>query len=129
MKFKALKLLDSKCTIRDFQNILQVTGECGSGRFSGFFIFKTPSNEYKGVFSSQLKVEDYKKFFKILMDSDFSNKDLALASSAKLKEFLLASGVSPQKLDGSSKVKKEKKRECDSTVVVLASNLIKKKKL
>ena len=133
VKVKALKLLDSSSSIKDFENILQVTGECGSGRFSGFFSCKLKKFKNELIDLKCISYSDYINLFKTLMDSDFSTRELALKSSQKLLDFLSKSGISSQSLPltmtGETSVKQEKKRESTSEpVLILSSNLIKKTK-
>jgi hypothetical protein len=132
-KFKCIKLLDNKSTIKEFQSMLQVTGECGSGRFSGFFILD-PKIPKTAIEITDLSNGDYRLIFKSLMNLDFSTMEKTKLSTNVLKELFKEMHVQSiqvveqkQKLKEVSRINLEKKRLTEA--VVLASNLIKKKKL
>lgn len=131
-KFKCIKLLDNKSTIKEFQTMLQVTGECGSGRFSGFFILD-PKIPKTTIEITAISNDDYQLIFKRLMNLDFSTMEKTKLATNALKELFKEIHVQSiqvvEQKDKSievSRIPLEKKRLTEA--VVLASNLIKKKK-
>ena len=130
-KYKCLLLLDEKSTIKDFANMLQVTGECGSGRFSGFFILDPNPASTSSSFTD-VSNEEYINFYKKLMYLDFSDAEKSKKSCQVLIELLKQMNITPRQIfkenvEATPLNFLEKKRVVEP--VVLASNLIKRKKL
>jgi hypothetical protein len=84
-KMKALEMIGVDGTLEDFSEILSLTGECGSGRFSGFFIVDmtsadSPSSEEPQQ-ESRVSETVFQELHELLLQGEYDSKPKAIDSS------------------------------------------------
>ena len=84
-KIKALEMLDASGTIAEFQELLQITGECGSGRFSAFFSILPAQDTFLFKADSVLSSKSWKDFEKFYLNFEFDKRDKAQQAFEGLK--------------------------------------------
>ncbi|KAJ3044459.1 hypothetical protein HDV00_001886 [Rhizophlyctis rosea] len=100
-KTKVLKNLDGevgKVTVKEFEELLQTTGECGFGRISGFLtlvVTPTAASEAGDELGSSntggvagVPVKEFRTAMQALMKGDYSTQDLAASSTGRVAQVL-----------------------------------------
>ena len=129
-KVKALELVGPEGTIADFSEILSVTGECGSGRFSGFFILDLEGPSEANYSTTLLSESDFDALETLMLSGSFETMQDARAASRKVLDWLkerdarLSSVCEKISHEQSSKAQEDLKRP----IVQDISSLVKRKK-
>jgi hypothetical protein len=94
-KTKALALLGPNGTLKDLSEMLALTGECGSGRFSAFFILdlsviatESTAATKGSILKETVSQEDFEAIEHTMLSTEFDTKDHALEATRKIREKL-----------------------------------------